>query len=209
MRLFGRWSLGHTLQSKFSSFCNRKFPPISHPSGLNAKFWNFSNTVDMRKKYSRQCYQTSFWWFKSTKIFGIFVLVVLSTQLHEEMRQTHGLFLIAGNGDFRALTFVPLSRLHFWSDWMNFLGLLKHKLVSSETLSRILFFSSIPCYWNFALKPEVWETSENFRMQNNQDHNRRIITFVSLLHMKETSARGRDIIALVAKRIELALYGMS
>ena len=31
----------------------------------------------------------------------------------------------------------------------NFLGLLNHKLVSSETFSGICFFSWIPCYWNF------------------------------------------------------------
>ena len=52
------------------------------------------------------------WWFKSTENFRIFGLAVLSTQLHQEM---DWLFLIASNGDFRALTFVPLCRLHFWS----------------------------------------------------------------------------------------------
>ena len=35
---FGRWPLGRTLQSKFSLFCNQKFPPISHTSSLSAKF---------------------------------------------------------------------------------------------------------------------------------------------------------------------------
>ena len=32
MHLFGRWSLGHTPQSKFSPFCNWKFPPTLHTS---------------------------------------------------------------------------------------------------------------------------------------------------------------------------------
>ena len=40
------------------------------------------------------------------------------------------------NGDFRALIFVPLCRLHL----KNFLGLLNHTLLSSETFSGILFF---------------------------------------------------------------------
>ena len=57
MHLFGRWPLGHTLPSKFSPFSNRKFSPFLHTSGLSTKFWNFFNTVFMRKKYSWKCYQ--------------------------------------------------------------------------------------------------------------------------------------------------------
>ena len=48
--------------------------------------------------------------------------VVFSTQLHEQM---HWLFLIAGNGDFRALIFVPLCRLNFWSDCNELSGAFK------------------------------------------------------------------------------------
>ena len=50
IRLFGCWPLGHNLQSKFSPFCNQKFPPILHTSSLNAKFWNFNSKVVMQKK---------------------------------------------------------------------------------------------------------------------------------------------------------------
>ena len=49
MRLFGRWPIGHTLKSKFSQFCNRKFPSILHTSGLSVKIWNLIDTVFMRK----------------------------------------------------------------------------------------------------------------------------------------------------------------
>ena len=47
----------YTIQSKFSPFCNRKFPPISHNYNFSANICNFSNRVLMRKKYSRKCYQ--------------------------------------------------------------------------------------------------------------------------------------------------------
>ena len=47
----------NTIQSMFSQFCNLKFPSISHTSGLNAKIWNLNNTVSMREKNSRKCYQ--------------------------------------------------------------------------------------------------------------------------------------------------------
>ena len=56
---------------------------------------------------------------KQTLKTEIIELVVLSAQLHEEM---HWSFLIAGNGAFRALIFVPLCRLHFWSDCNEILG---------------------------------------------------------------------------------------
>ena len=43
------WTTRLYLQSKFSPFCNRKFPSISHAFGLNVKIRNFNNTVFMRK----------------------------------------------------------------------------------------------------------------------------------------------------------------
>ena len=126
MRSFGRWTLSHIIQSKFKPFCKQKFPPILHTSSLNAKFWNFNNTVFIRKKNPENVIKSLYRWFKSSENFGIFGLVVFSTQLHEQM---HRPFLIAGNGDLRALTkllllltFVSLCRLHFWSDCNEFSG---------------------------------------------------------------------------------------
>ena len=46
-------------------------------------------------------------------------------------------FLIAGNSDFMALTFVPLCRLHSGLIATNYLGLLNHILVSISELGNI------------------------------------------------------------------------
>ena len=56
-RFFLRGPQRHTLQSKFSPFCNWKCPPISYTSDFGVKIWNFSNRVFMRKAYSRKWYQ--------------------------------------------------------------------------------------------------------------------------------------------------------
>ena len=56
---FGRWPLDHALQKKFCPFCNWKFPPISHTSGLNATFWNFNNTVLMKEKIFPKMFPSS------------------------------------------------------------------------------------------------------------------------------------------------------
>ena len=124
------------LQSKFIPYCKRKFPPMLHTSGFIVKFWNFNNTVFMRKKNPENIIKTLYSWFKNTKNFGIFGLIVLSTQLHEEV---HWLFLIAGNGDFRALSVDFISGLIA----TNLLGLLNHMLVSSGTFSGIFFLINI------------------------------------------------------------------
>ena len=51
---------------------------------------------------------------KALKTLNLIIgLVVLSTQLNEEM---HSRFHTACNGAFRAQTFVPLCKRHFWSD---------------------------------------------------------------------------------------------
>ena len=50
MRRFWRCPLGHSLQSKFSPFFNRKLSPVSNTSGLISNFWNFNNTVFIREK---------------------------------------------------------------------------------------------------------------------------------------------------------------
>ena len=86
---------------------------INWDTGLSAKVWNFISTVFMRKKYFRKCYQKPLLMIEKHFKLENIGLVVLSTQFHEER---HWQFPIAGNGAFRALTFVPLCRLHFWSD---------------------------------------------------------------------------------------------
>ena len=56
-------------QTKFSPFCNSKFPPISNTSGLGAKFWNSINTVFMRKIIPENVSELINLWFKSARNF--------------------------------------------------------------------------------------------------------------------------------------------
>ena len=57
MRLFGRWPLGHTLESKFNLFCNRNF---LHTSGLSTKFcFQFLNMLNINHQSNftdKQCF---------------------------------------------------------------------------------------------------------------------------------------------------------
>ena len=102
--------LGFILQSKFSQFCNpfRTLPVWAQ---------NIENSI---ARYSHEkniipenVIKSLYYWFKSTENFKIIGLVVLSTQLNEEM---HSRFHTACNGAFRAQTFVPLCKRHFWSE---------------------------------------------------------------------------------------------
>ena len=101
VRLFGHLPLGHTLQSKFFPFCNQKCPPFLHTIWVQNV--EISITPYPREKILFQKMLSKAFIDDSQKHrkLGIFGLVVLSTQLHEEIR---------------ALTFDPLWRLHFRSD---------------------------------------------------------------------------------------------
>ena len=102
----------------------------------------------MKNNIPEPVIKSLYWWFKSTENFEMFGLVVWSIQLHGEM---HWLFLIAGNGDFRALTFVPLCRLHFWSNCNELSGALEPYIRELGNLYGNIFFSWISCYWFFFL----------------------------------------------------------
>ena len=138
---FGLWPLGHTLQGKFSPLCNWKFPPILHSSGLNENF-EFSITRYLCEIFPKTL-SSLYWWLNCTANLGFFRLV-FSTQVH-------WLFHIAGNGDFRALTFVPLCRLYFWLDCNKLSGAFKPLIIELGNIFGNFFFSWIQCYWNFKL----------------------------------------------------------
>ena len=109
-----------------------------------------------------------YWWFKRTENFEVIGLVVLSTQLHEEMDLR---FPITCNRDysvFRTLTFISLFRFYFYLIATKFLVRLNHKLMSFETYSGIFFFVDTVLFKfeTWALRPEVCEMDGNFRLQN-------------------------------------------
>ena len=69
-----------------------------------------------KRNHSKKCYQKPLLMIQKNWKLWNYRLVVLSTELHEEM---HWRFPIACNryyNAFRTLTFVPLCRFHFWSD---------------------------------------------------------------------------------------------
>ena len=156
-RLFGLYPLGHTIQNKFSPFCNLKFPPILHTSGLNAKFWHFNNTVVMRKKIPENVIKNLYWWFKSTENFGIFGLVFC---LHSCTKKCTDLFSL------QAMVILGHKHLFLSVDFIsgliatNFLGLLNHKLVNSKTFSGFFFCQWIPCYWNIKILHSNWKCAK-------------------------------------------------
>ena len=100
----------------------------------------FINTVFMRENHSRKCYQKPLLIIQKNGNIEIFGIVVLYTQLHEEM---HWRFPIANNSDycaFRTLIFVSLCRLHFWSDCNDFLCVWTINLWDSKHSRECFFF---------------------------------------------------------------------
>ena len=88
-----------------------------------------------------KCYQKPlYWWLKSSEKLNIFGLVLLSTKLHEEM---HWRFPIAGNVALRALTFVPLCGIHFWSDCNEISGTFEPWIIELANIFGNTFFSWI------------------------------------------------------------------
>ena len=106
LRRFGRRPLGYTLQSNLSQFCKRKFPPISHTSGLSAKIRYFNNMVFMRKNLFPKMSSKAF--IGNSKALKTLKLSDWLFYLHSCTK-----IPIAPNGGFRALTFDPLWMFHF------------------------------------------------------------------------------------------------
>ena len=101
---------------------------------FECKQWKMSMTrYSWEKTHSRKCYKSLYWWFKRTENFEIIGLVVLSTQLHEEMHAIKIIVLLEHEFWFHAVDFISGLTA------TKFLVRLNHESMNFETFSGIFF----------------------------------------------------------------------